>query len=427
MKKLLSLSMAAAMLLSSAAIAHADTGTIPLYADELNLPAIQTIPGMQTEHTEDDYGRGTTTVWLSMAVDSLQVSAYDANAHYNVLTDLDLVDGTSATYSTTGLKRQVGIQYSGGSTTDWTTTYNFDEMKAIEEGINVGEYASTDEMYEEVIAEYTAKGWVSDELLVIPQDPDKTSETLEFYVYVDGVEEAQYVGYYDVTDMTDDEKATAAENVLYYLTEEENYNPDALYYIETAEYDDIELYDVYVVPSSTSNSYWYVDGPAYYAKVGNQTTLHDRWGKVVQVNVAVDEDLFNTDMEFVDGTVTYKKNGTTGAWYAATVTMNYSDKSAVRTLKAQYLPTYNLGLQGYSVTINANGTSYVLDYNPYGGFEKADAYNAAGVYKNSSTKPNGSKPFDWVKTDTGTPTWKYVRNFSLLSLSKLKSLFTRLY
>ena len=67
--------------------------------------------------------------------------------------------------------------------------------------------------------------------------------------------------------------------------------------------------------------------------------------------------------------------------------MNYSEASAVRSLTAEYLPTYNLGLQGYTVNIIANGTSYVLNYNPYGGFESADEGGAIALLHGLGVRP----------------------------------------
>ncbi len=410
MKKLLSLLLAAMMLLSFAAVASADTGTIPLYADELNLPALKAIPTVYTEHKEDAYGRGTTTLWSSMVLDSATVMVYDSSVHYNVPVALDLVDGTSATYSTTGLKRQVGITYSGG--TAWKT-YDYTDFGYV----FVGDYASEDAMYGELYDEYINKGWDSNEIIIDPEYAE-VSDVLNFYVNVEG--KKQYVGYYDVMDLTDAEKKQTAENVIRYLVETENYNPDALSFKEESKSEATGWYSVYAKEDTGRLRYanWNGGDDAYYLTVGNQTSLHGRSGKVYQVSVAVDEDLFNTDMGFVNGTVTYKKNGNNGAWYPAKVTMNYDDTSAVRSLSADYLPTYNLGLQGYTVTISANGTTYVLNYNAWGGFESADAYNGSGTYHST-----GARAFDWANKSN----WKYVRNFSLLSLSKLKSLFTRLY
>ncbi len=427
MKKLLSLSMAAMMLLSTAAVASADSGTIPLYADSLNAPALKSIPTVYTEHKEDKYGRGSTTLWSSMVLDSAAVRVYDPAKHYNVPVALDLVDGTSATYSTTGMKRQPGISYVY-SWTEKTTT------DAIELGvIPVGEFPKTDKEYGELIKDYVEKGWDSDDIVVEAQmELDK--EVLDFYVNVEG--EDKYVGYYDVTDIAKDKKLTdaekeakiaaAAEAVKAYLvSKEQGYNPDALSYEPTTTYQSkkdaqgVDLYKVYIPATETSKKHYVgVGDDTYYLTVGNQTSVHGRSGKVYQVNVAVDEDLFNTDLEFVSGTVTYKKNGNTGAWYIANVAMNYSETSAVRSLSATYLPTYDLKLQGYTVTINANGTTYVMDYNAWGGFEKGDAYNAAGSYHTT-----GASAFDWANTAS----WKYVRNFSLLSVKKLNSLFTRKY
>ena len=410
MKKLLSLLLAAMMLLSFAAVASADTGTIPLYADELNLPAIKSIPTIYTEHKEDAYGRGTTTLWSSMVLDSATVMVYDSSVHYNVPVALDLVDGTSATYSTTGLKRQVGITYSGGYA--YTIPKIYEDMGYV----SVGEYSSEDEMYGALIDEYVKKGWKDNEIHIDAQY-EEVSDVLNFYVNVEG--KKQYVGYYDVKDLSSDEKKQTAENVIRYLVETEGYNEKALSFKEESKSRATGEYHVYI-QSGKQNVYrnWNGGDDAYYLTVGNQTSLHGRSGKVYQVSVAVDEDLFNTDMGFVNGTVTYKKNGNNGAWYPAKVTMNYDDTSAVRSLSADYLPTYNLGLQGYTVTISANGTTYVLNYNAWGGFESADAYNGSGTYHST-----GARAFDWANKSN----WKYVRNFSLLSLSKLKSLFTRLY
>jgi hypothetical protein len=403
--------MAAMMLMSTAAVASADSGTIPLYADSLNAPALKSIPTVYTEHKEDKYGRGTTTLWSSMVLDSASVMVYDASKHYNVPVALDLVDGTSATYSTTGLKRQPGITYSGS----WKETKVIDP---IELGlVNVGTYKSEDEMYKEVIKDYANKGWDSDDIVVEPEYVT-TKEVLNFYVDVNGKD--TYVGFYDVTGMKDDkERATAAQNVINYLVKDQQYNPDALSYTYVPTVEKTGEYTVYIPGETQTIKHAYAGGDdCYYLTVGNQTSLHGRSGKVYEVKVAVDEDLFNTDLEFVNGTVTYKKNGNTGAWYIANATMNYSETSAVRALSANYLPTYDLKLQGYTVTINANGTTYRMDYNAYGGFETGSAYNAAGSFKTKAVTA-----FDWVNTAS----WKYVRNFSLLSIKKLNSLFTRKY
>ena len=415
MKKLLSVLLAAAMLLSLAAVASADTGTIPLYADQLNLPALQSIPTVYTEHKEDAYGRGSTTLWSSMVLDSAAVMVYDSGKGYNVPVALELIDGTSATYSTTGLKRQVGITYSGG--TAYRTFKTYYPVLPDEFGyVSLGDYGSEDEMYKELYEECINKGWKSDEIFI---DPDYVlvSDVLNFYVNVNG--KKQYVGYYDMAGITAEERDETAENVIRYLVETEGYNEKALSWEEDWDYQPNGYYTVYVKqPSGMRYLNWNGGDDAYYLTVGNQTSLHGRNGKVYQVSVAVDEDLFNTDMEFVNGTVTYKKNQNNGAWYPAKVTMNYGDTSAVQSLSAEYLPTYDLALQGYTVKIIADGTSYVLNYNAWGGFESADAYNGSGSYHST-----GASAFDWASTAS----WKYVRNFSLQSIKKLKGMFTRLY
>lgn len=432
MKKLLSLVLAAMMLLSFAAVASADTGTIPLYADELNLPAVKTVPTIYTETREDAYGQKTTTLWSSMVLDNAIVMMYDGN-FANKPYALDLIDGTTASYvikpNQKAAKRQVGITSSGSK----GITYNWKVFKILDDFgyLYLGEYGTEDKLYDAAIKKYEPLGWDSDSIVVEPVYEDK-ADILNFYVNVNGKD--VYVGYYDTANIEFTGKETpaqkqnmikdAAEGVMEYLVQTEDYNPKALSWTQDPNLVKTERYHVFAhqfVKYANNNK---TNGDdAYIVTVGNQISTHGRSGVCYSVMVQVDEDLFNTDMEFVSGFVTYKKNGNNKAWYAAEVVMNYSEASAVRTLKAVYLPDHFLSLQGYTVTIMANGTTYNLDYNPWGGLEKASASNAAGNYKNTSTPKKGGMPFDW----TSTANWKYVRNFSLLSIAKLQKLFTRLY
>ena len=417
MKKILSVLMSAALLVSAAAVAHADEATIPLYVDGLDIPALQEVPQIATEFNA---GKETTTLWSNMKVDGINVNAYVNGGGYNQQVALQLDEsGTSATYSNRGMKRQVGIWWTSTGTWENDPTYlawrfvgTMDKNAAIEQ----------------ILKELHDKGWSESDLLVKQNMNEKpTSDIFNFYVDVEG--EMTYVGFYDVTAITNDEALKdkdeekqkryneAIDGVLAYL-KDQGYNLDAVSYERNTVYDpevpdwaEGTTYNVYL---KQEPGHWYDCGgdEAYYVKVGTQTSMHGRDGTCHNVYAWTPEDLFNSDMKCTGTTVTWAKVKGTGAWYPAAISANY-ENSFVTNVTATYLADVNGSLQGYTVTYSDKGVVYTVDYNRYGGMETAKAVDLNGTEFKAAGSSTG---FDWVNTATS----KFLRNFSLLPLKELK-------
>jgi hypothetical protein len=413
MKKVLSVLMSAALLVSAAAVAHADEATIPMYVDGLDIPALQEVPTLYTEFNAD---KETTTLWSSMPVDGINVNAYVNGGGYNQQVALQLDEtGTTATYSNRGMKRQVGIWWAGSGSWDngmtnltwWKAVGTMDKNAAIEK----------------VLKDYAEKGW-SEADLVVEQITEVTSDMYKFYVDVNGVK--TYVGFYNYDAKADEATNKAnAQNVINYLVSE-GYNPDALSYERVTEekpttawwedekgqwHDNGTVYKVFV---KNEPGYWYScsGDDAYYVKAGSQTSVHGRDGSCHMVYAWTQDDLFNSDMKCTGTTVTWAKNGTTHAWYPAEISANY-ENSFVTNITAKYLPDVDNSLQGYTVKYSDKGVVYSVDYNPYGGMETAKAWDLNGAEFKAA---GSSTSFDWVNTAT----FKFMRNFSLLPLKDLK-------
>ena len=406
MKKLLASVLAVLMLLSVAAVATAAEATIPLYVSDLDIPELQPLP---TIYTKFDDENETTTLWSSLKLDWVNVNAYVNGGGYNQQVALQLDEGgTSATYSNRGMKRQVGVWWTGGD-----GQYSHDMLKWWH---SVGTMSET-EALKQIAAEYSEKGYSSTDI-GIEQVTEVDTDMYKFYVNVNGKD--KYVGYYDYDRAASDElNEQNAKNVLNYLVETEGYNADALSYKRETTYKPVTFdgqtyfYNVYLKPDTFT--WWWrgVSGDdAYYVGIGTQTSVHGRDGNCHIVYAWGPNDLFNSDMECDGTTVTWQKNGNNGAWYPATVSANYKN-NFVTNITAHYSANVDQSLEGYTITYNDKGVVYTVDYNPYGTMEVAKAVDLNGVEFKSA---GSSTSFDWVNTATS----KFMRNFSLLPLSDLK-------
>ncbi len=391
MKKLLSVLLAGALLFSLGTAA-ADKATIPLYVSDLDIAGLEQVPQLATEY---DASAQTTTVWVDMAIDGCNVNAD------KVMVPLEFADGT-VTYSTRDLKYAVGVSSGGGETHIPTQALSYWK--------SVGKVDDETAAIRQIVAEYASKGYSSSDLEVV-RCREVVSDVYSFYVDADGTR--TYVGFYDYdAGASEEDNLENAQNVIDYLVEAENYDPDALSYERETVYEDTDTFQVYLKGQETFVRYWMPGDDAYYVRVGSQTSVHGRDGTCHLVYAWTEQDLFCTDMKCTGTTVAWAVNGNTGAWYPAEVSANY-ENAFTTNITAEYSSNAAQSLLGYTVTYNESDVFYTVDYNAYGIMEVAKAVDLNGTEFKST---GSSSSMDWVNTATS----KFMRSFSLLPLNELK-------
>ncbi|MBR4502418.1 MAG: hypothetical protein IKP22_11125 [Clostridia bacterium] len=343
--------------------ASAERAVIPDTMAGFEFDRIRQVPVLYTKHSESTMS---TFVSSDMTLDRVSVNM----DRVYVPVPLD-EGGHTFTYSTAGLKRQVGVWWSGMRPADAHLNWlDADEWPEERDALT---YARRN--YPQ-FAKYgyradAGNGW-SVEIRGIADDGKETVIEPEYHV-----SQAEYDG---------------QEEMLVSLMElfsEEYPAYAALAFTVTG--DSLQGWDLYAV--GADSVYSFSGDDAYMAAVGNQTSIHGRDGTAHTVYARTDRDLFETDMECGGTTLTWKKNGNTGVWYVDTVEATYENSFTAK-ISAHYLHDLGTSLVSYDITFINEGITYTVHYAPSGKQLRASADAPFGFFVTAGS----SSEWEWVNT-----------------------------
>ncbi len=347
--------------------AAAERAVIPDTMAGFEFDRIRQVPVLYTKHSESAMS---TFVSSDMVLDRVSVNM----DRVYIPVPLD-EGGRTFTYSTAGLKRQVGVWWSAMRPADarlsWLDAADWpeeDDVLTYAER-NFPQYAE----YGYLAAPGT--GW-SVEILGISEDGTETVIDPEYTV-----SRAEYEGQ---TEMLDALMERFAGEYPSYA---------ALAFTVTD--DSLEGWDLYAV--GADSVYTFAGDDAYMVTVGNQTSVHGRDGAAHTVYARTDRDLFDTDMECGGTTLTWKKNGNTGVWYVDTVEATYENSFTAK-IAAHYLHDQGTSLVSYDITFINEGVTYTVHYAPNGKQLRATADAPFGFFVTAGS----SCEWEWVNAATCT-------------------------
>ncbi len=343
----------------------AERAVIPDTMAGFDFERIRRVPDLYTRHSE---AAMSTFVRSDMPLDRVSVNMD------TVYTPVALDgDGQTFTYSTEGLKRQVGVWWSGTWHADaylaWLDIRDWPEEK---DALSYGRRAFPD---------YAGYGYRADpgmywnvEIRGVLEDGSQTLIDPECRV-----SQSDYDGPAEMLDALKEKCAAdypGCTDFLFAIT------------------DDYQAgWDLYAVDAESGYSFSGDD--AYMVTVGTQTSIHGRDGSAHTVYARTDRDLFDTDMECSGTTLTWKKNGNTGVWYVATVESTYENSFTAR-ISAHYLHDRGTSLVNYDITFINEGITYTVHYAPDGKQLRASADAPFGFFITAGS----CSEWDWVNTET---------------------------
>ena len=347
--------------------AAAERAVIPDTMAGFEFDRIRQVPVLYTKHSESTMS---TFVSSDMTLDRVSVNMD------RVYVPVPLnQDGRTFTYSTSGLKRQVGVWWSGRRPADahlsWLIADEWPEERdaLIYAERNYPQYAQYGYRAE------AGLGW-SVEIRGISDDGEETVIEPGYLV-----SQAEYDGQ---AEMLDALMERFAEEYPFYA---------ALAFTVTE--DSLEGWDLYAV--GADSEYFFSGDDAYMVTVGNQTSIHGRDGTAHTVYARTDRDLFETDMECSGTTLTWKKNGNTGVWYVDTVESTYENSFTAK-IAAHYLHDQGTSLVSYDITFINEGITYTVHYAPNGKQLRATADAPFGFFVTAGS----SCEWEWVNAATCT-------------------------
>ena len=345
--------------------APAERAIIPYTLAELRCDPLLPVPALSTRHSEASM---TTRVESSLPMDWATVNMDMC------FTAVPLDEGgASFTYSTRGLKRQVGVTRSGtrrdNAYLEWV------DMQSCPTERDALDYAG------EHYALYASYGFEADPSMfwnveIYGLSSDGTESLIETRRWV------RQDDYRDVDDMT----AALCESCI------RDYPACTAFRFSVT--DDFQGgWDLYAV--GAASVYSFSGDDAYMICVGSQVSLHGRDGKPHAVYAAADRDLFSTDMECSGCTVIWKPDPVTGTWFADTVEATY-EKSFTAKISAHFSWDHRPSLVGYDITFINEGVTYTVRCSPDGKQLHASAEAPFGSFVSSAP---GSE-WDWVNAET---------------------------
>ncbi len=351
-----------AALLASAA---AERAVIPDTMAGFEFDRIRRVPVLYTKHSESTMS---TFVSSDMALDRVSVNMD------RVYTPVPLDEGgRTFTYSTAGLKRQVGVWWSGTRPADAHISFlDSGEWPEERDALtyarrNYPQYAKYGYRAE------AGSGW-SVEICGIDDDGGETVIDPGYHV-----SRAEYDG-----------QAEMLIELMDIFSEE---YPSYAALAFTVTSDSVQGWDLYAV--GADRAYSFSGDDAYMAAVGSQTSIHGRDGVAHTVYARTDKDLFETDMECSGTTLTWKKNGNTGVWYVDTVEATYENSFTAK-ISAHYLHDLGTSLVSYDITFINEGITYTVHYAPSGKQLRASAEAPFGCFVTAGS----SSEWEWVNTAT---------------------------
>ncbi len=343
----------------------AERATIPDTMALYEFDRIKPVPDLYTKHSEETMS---TYVESDLPMDWVNVNM---DLHY---TAVPLDEGNRTfTYSTEGLKRQVGIWWSG----TWRSNAYLEwvDMEACPTEEDAVRYALSR------YSQYASKGYLADPSMfwnvevrgISPDGSETLLDTLWWLSQND---------YEDAEDM----RKTLGEEWAEACPDYSAFRFDIT--------DDFQGgWDLYAV--NATEVYSFSGDDAYMVGIGNQISVHGRDGEAHTVYAHTDSDLFDTDMECSGTTLTWKRNGNNGRWYVATVESTYENSFTAK-ISAHYLHDKGTHLVNYDITFINEGITYVVHYAPSGCQLRA---SASAPFGNFITAGSCSE-WDWVNADT---------------------------
>ena len=355
-----------AILLAAVCVsAAAERAVIPDTMAGFEFDRIRQVPVLYTKHSESTMS---TFVSSDMVLDRVSVNMD------RVYTPVSLDEGgRTFTYSTAGLKRQVGVWWSGTRPADASLGWLDAAQWPGERDALVYAERNYPQYAEYGYRADPGTGW-SVEIVGIADDGSETVIDPGYQV-----SRAEYDG---------------VEEMLDALMERffEDYPSYAALSFGIVD-DSVPGWDLYAV--GAENVYSFSGDDAYMVTVGNQTSIHGRDGVAHTVYARTDRDLFDTDMECSGTTLTWKKNGNTGVWYVDTVESTYENSFTAK-ISAHYLHDRGTSLVSYDITFINEGITYTVHYAPNGKQLRASADAPFGFFITAGS----STEWEWVNTAT---------------------------
>ncbi len=380
MKKSSAAALACLMACLCASSAPAERAFIPYTMAGFDFDRIRPVPVLSTKHSEE-----TMTTWVesSMKMDWASVNMD--------LVDVPIAldgDAVSFTYSTEGLKRQVGAVQPGKITSD--AYLEWVDLASCPTERDALAYAL------DCFDEYAEYGYRADPSMFFNVDiygiaDDGTETYLETRTLPGGTGEKERSAALD--GMREECAASYPSCASFRFDAEDDYQGG---------------WDLFAVNAASVDVLCGDD--AYMVGIGRQISVHGRDGVPHTVYASTDADLFETDMECTGTILTWKKNGNTGVWYVATVEACY-ENSFTAVISAHYLHDKGTSLVNYDVTFINEGITYTVRFSPKGKLLRAQAEAPFGTYITAGS----STEWEWVNTVD----FSYEKEGRLLPLKEL--------